>query len=187
MSALLTVGYGNREPEELLRLLLGNHCQYLIDVRSSPYSQFYAVYNKESLEAICKSAGFQYVFMGDQLGGRPQSGECYDAMGHVDYERLSQESYFKYGIKRLKTAIEKNLNVVLLCSELNPEHCHRCKLIGQALVKANIAVQHIDADGSIVPHDVVIGRILGGEQDLFGSYPQLTRSRGSYQKKDPHD
>ena len=184
MSVLLTIGYGNREPEELFRILVQNHCQYLVDVRSSPYSQFYPAYSKESLEVICKKDGIQYVFMGDQLGGRPRSQACYDEMGRVDYERLAKESYFQDGINRLKTAVDKDLHVVLLCSELNPEHCHRCKLIGEALVKVRIGVQHIDADGSVVPHDAVIRRILGGERDLFGTYHQLTKSRGSYTKKE---
>lgn len=41
---------------------------------------------------------------------------------------VKTKDFFKQGVERLKTAYNKEVNVVLMCSE-----CHRSKLIGRVL------------------------------------------------------
>ncbi|MEQ1748095.1 MAG: DUF488 domain-containing protein [Prosthecobacter sp.] len=183
----LTIGYGNRTIVEFLQILRNYDVSFLLDVRSSPYSRFSPAFNKATLEAACRSVGVRYLFVGDQLGGRPRSDSCYDSEGRVDYLKLAQEEYFREGISRLNTAVSKGISFALMCSELRPEECHRSKLIGEALKRLHIQIRHIDADGSLVDQSAVIDRITGGQDDLFGLNIAVSRSRGSYRTQQTND
>lgn len=187
MADAYSIGYGNRELGEFLELVAARRIRYLLDIRSSPYSRFSPDFNKEGLERACAAKGIKYVFVGEQLGGRPQTDSCYDEEGRVDYCRLAQEPYFLDGIQRLETAIAKDIDFVLMCSELRPEQCHRSKLIGKVLEEHGIRLRHIDADGSVVDQTSVIERITGGQKDLFGETPEVSKSRGSYRTIQSND
>ena len=80
----------------------------------------------------------------------------------------------------LETAISKGLDIVLMCSELRPEQCHRSKLIGRVLMDRGFMTSHIDADGKLVGQDNIVKRITGGQEDFFGASPDVVRSRGAY-------
>ena len=187
MTNAYSIGYGNRKIEELLDIVEAHGIRYLLDIRSSPYSRYSPEFNKEALERACVERAIKYVFVGDQLGGRPQTVRCYDAEGRVDYCKLATEPYFVEGIQRLKTAIAKDIDFVLMCSELRPEQCHRSKLIGKVLAERGIRLRHIDADGRLVEQATVIERITGGQLDLFGENPQVLRSRGIYRTIEIND
>ena len=64
-----TIGYGARTLDELLAALQAQRIEYLLDVRTSPYSKFKPEFGREALEAALKARGIRYVFMGDTLGG----------------------------------------------------------------------------------------------------------------------
>lgn len=49
------------------------------DVRSSPYSKYATQFDRESLLEALRAAGFQYVYLGSELGGRPRGDAYYDA------------------------------------------------------------------------------------------------------------
>src|SRR5215471_13500970 len=82
-----TIGYGARTVEQLIAALQANRIEYLIDVRSSPYSKFKPEFSREPLEAALKARGIRYVFMGDTLGGQPRDADCYTD-GKVDYDKV---------------------------------------------------------------------------------------------------
>ena len=84
---LYTIGYGNRKPNEFLTLLKNFGTEYLIDVRSQPYSKFNPQFNQHDLKFFLERNGIKYVFMGDSIGGRPKDTSCYDDEGKVDYEK----------------------------------------------------------------------------------------------------
>lgn len=183
---IFSIGYGDRSVGQTLDLLQRQGVKFLIDVRSSPYSKHHPDYNLETLERHCADCRIKYVFMGDLLGGRPQSGKCYDDQGRVNYTALEQEPYFKKGIERLKSAAKQGIEVALICSERRPEQCHRSKLIGRVLAGEDIPIKHIDFDGKLIDQEEVINRILAGQSELFGVPPEVTRSRGVY-RKDQND
>jgi uncharacterized protein (DUF488 family) len=187
MANAYSIGYGNRKIEELLEIVERWKIRYLLDIRSSPYSRYSPEFNKEALERACAENGIKYVFVGDQLGGRPQTDKCYDSEGRVDYCELAKEPYFVEGVRRLETAMTKDIDFVLMCSELRPEQCHRSKLIGKVLADHGIRLHHIDADGTLVEQTAVIERITGGQTDLFGEDPEVSRSRGSYRTIQSND
>lgn len=178
---LYTIGHGNRKSEDFLALLKEFHIEYLIDVRSQPYSKFNPQFNQGELKHFLERNGIKYVFMGDSVGGRPTDRTCYDEEGKVDYEAVKTKEFFLQGIERLKTAYDKDIIVVVMCSESKPCECHRSKLIGRVLSTDNIVLKHIDEKGKIKDQATVINELNKGlsELDLFGNPINVT-SRKSY-------
>lgn len=178
---LYTIGHGNRKPNEFLTLLKNFGIEYLIDVRSQPYSKFNPQFNQHDLKFFLERNGIKYVFMGDSIGGRPKDTSCYDDEGKVDYEIVKTKDFFIQGIDRLKTAYNKDINVVIMCSESKPCECHRSKLIGRVLSLENIVLKHIDEKGKLKDQTSVINELNKGlgEFDLFGN-PINATSRKAY-------
>lgn len=178
---LYTIGHGNRKSEDFLALLKEFGIEYLIDVRSQPYSKFNPQYNQNDLKFLLERNGIKYVFMGDNIGGRPKDTSCYDSEGKVDYEVVKTKDFFINGIQRLKTAYNKDINVVIMCSESKPCECHRSKLIGKVLNTENIILKHIDENGKVKDQATVINELNKGLSaiDLFGNPINVT-SRKAY-------
>jgi len=174
---LLTVGYGNRELDEVLALLCAHAVRYLIDVRSTPYSRFNPAFSRDHLATALERAGVHYVFMGDTLGGRPDDKACYDEAGHVDYLACRDHPAFKGGFERLRSAFEQDAGAAIFCSELRPENCHRTKLIAEAMAEMGVPVAHIDANGSLTSHSAVMERLHDAQISLLGGPSEATRSR----------
>lgn len=175
--SLLTVGYGNRELDDVLALLQTHGVRYLVDVRSTPYSRFNPAFSKVHLASAIEKAGIHYVFMGDTLGGRPDDESCYGEAGHVDYPACREHPDFKSGFERLRSAFEQDVGAAIFCSELRPEHCHRTKLIAEAMSEMGVPVEHIDADGSLRSHGTVMERLHDAQMSLLGGPSEATRSR----------
>ena len=170
---IYSIGYSNRTLEVFQSLLDKYQIQYLVDVRSSPYSKFNPDFNKVGLERYFKSGNIRYVFMGDQIGGLPQDGTCFTD-GKVDYDKCKLKESFVAGINRLVIAYEKCLRVAVMCSEGKPQDCHRSKLLGEMLRDRNIEMQHIDENGNLISQIEVISKIDYGQQALFEGTSSLT-------------
>lgn len=180
-----TIGYGNRSIEQFVETLKKYQIAFVIDVRSRPYSQFKPEFSKDQLEKTLKLSGVQYVFMGDTLGGRPDDEKCYTD-GKVDYKKLKNAAFYAQGISRLKTAWDKQLNVVLMCSEGKPQECHRAKLIGETLSEIGIEVLHIDETGNVKTQVDVISLITNGQLSLIGQPSVVSTSRKKYNPSKTH-
>jgi len=171
-SNIYTIGYGSRNIEDFISLIKLYKIDYLIDVRSTPYSKFNPKFNQTDLQFLLKQNKVTYVFMGDNLGGRPLDKSCYTDEGKVDYKKVETKDFYKIGICRVKTAYDKGLNIVLMCSEANPSHCHRSKLIGMTIMKeigCPSCLKHIDEHGKLKDQATVINEIGKGKSptDLF--------------------
>ena len=68
---IFTIGYGAREIDAFIAALQQQHIEFLIDVRSRPYSRYKPDFSRDALEGHLRRAGIRYVFLGDSLGGRP--------------------------------------------------------------------------------------------------------------------
>lgn len=156
MNILYTIGHGNRTAENFLARLRQYGIRYLVDVRSIPYSRFNPQFNRPTLQSFLEKNHIRYVFMGDELGGRPQDPGCYNAQGHINYVAVMEKDFFKKGIERLKTASEKNLPLVFMCSESDPVQCHRTRLIGTVLHAQGIPLLHINKKGEIQNQEAVM-------------------------------
>ena len=119
MSPIFTIGYGARSLQEFLNVLAANRIEYLLDVRTAPYSRYKPQFSKEALEAALKTHGIRYLYLGDSLGGRPNDPRCY-VDGKVDYSRGQSKPFYQAGIARLQAAFAQGRRVVLMCSEGKP-------------------------------------------------------------------
>ena len=170
MSSIYSIGHGNKPFELFLKELKSFNIKFLIDVRSRPYSKWNPQFNKHALQEELDKHDIKYVFMGDSLGGLPDDRSCYDPHGKVIYDKIKEKDSFKYGLKRLISANEKDILVAIMCSESNPLQCHRNKLIGAELLsKEKISTNHIVAENKIKSQEMIMGEITRGEgnADLF--------------------
>lgn len=141
-----TIGHSNHPVTHFLDLLKQHGIAVLADVRSQPYSQYTSQFNRQELSQAVRLAGIQYLFMGDQLGGRPEGAGFYDADGHVLYAKVAESESFRKGMTALVGEL-RNHRVALLCSEESPLVCHRHLLIGRVLAEEGFQVMHIRGDG----------------------------------------
>jgi len=177
---VLTLGYGSRTVEDVVRLLTEHGVHFVVDVRSIPWSRFRPEFSQDQLVPGLREYGIRYLFMGRELGGRPDDATCYDDEGHVDYRACAQRAEFQAGIARLRAACDAGHSIAIMCSEARPEDCHRTKLVGQALVGAGIDVQHVDQHGQLHSQDDVLDRLRSSQMNLLGGDERLLKSRGRY-------
>jgi uncharacterized protein (DUF488 family) len=173
---IYTIGYGSRTMDEFLSVLAANAIEYLIDIRSSPYSRFKPEFSRRELELRLKERGIRYLYLGDQLGGQPADRTCYVG-DKVVYQLLAEKPYYQEGIRRVRNAFERQLHVALMCSEGKPTSCHRSKLIGQTLVNLDVPVSHIDENGQLRSQAEVEAELTGGQLGLFEENTFTSRRR----------
>ncbi len=147
-ATLLTVGHSNHDLEHFLALLRTHEVQGIADVRSWPASRYTPWFDRQPLVDALERVGVQYVFLGRELGGRPDDERLYDAGGHVRYDAVASSGAFARGLERLRRKIEA-LRVAVLCAEENPAHCHRRLLVARVLFEEGTRVLHIRGDGRL--------------------------------------
>ena len=168
---IFTIGHSNHSLEDFLALLSKHHVTAVADVRSAPWSRFNPHFSRNALSAALKARGIRYVYLGRELGGRPDDPALYDEGGHVRYERVAQTSGFRDGIARVAGGAATH-RIALMCAEKEPLDCHRTHLVARALDAEGVEVVHILADGGIERHAETMGRLAADagrkpDGDLF--------------------
>src|SRR5262245_1827042 len=115
---MFSIGHSNHPIERFLQLLKQHGVEVLVDVRSMPYSRFSPQFSIHALRRSVSEAGCEYVFLGKELGGRPEGREFYDEEGRVLYGRRAEAPEFIAGIERLASDAEQR-RVAMMCSEEN--------------------------------------------------------------------
>src|SRR5712675_1166773 len=151
---VLTIGHSNHQVEHFLDLLKSHSVQVVADTRSYPYSEYATQFDQKPLKMALEADGIRYVFLGRELGGRPDGDEFYDNQGHVLYDRVAETELFQEGVLRLEKGI-REYKVAMLCAEENPAACHRRLLVGRVLLNHGIQVEHIRGDGRIQTEEEV--------------------------------
>ena len=159
---MFTVGHSNHSAEKFAVLLRRHGIEVLVDVRSRPYSRHAPQFNATGIEATLSGDGIRYLYLGRELGGRPEEDMFYDTEGRVDYALVGRSQPFLDGISRLEQEVRTRV-VALMCSEEDPTHCHRRLLVGRALEELGFTLRHIRGDGSIQ----IEGETDGGQPVLF--------------------
>ena len=165
-----TAGFSNLPLHSFLANLRAHGIQVLVDVRSKPYASYTPHYNKDQIEAAAKADGLRYLYLGQDLGGRPDNPGFYDDEGFVLYDRLAAQAGFQAGIQRLLDGLHKGYCMALTCGEDNPRHCHRRLLLGRVLREQGVAVAHILSDGSLISEAELLDeeRKIPRQLSLFG-------------------
>jgi uncharacterized protein (DUF488 family) len=180
--SIWTIGHSNHELDALLRLLRGAEIDVVVDVRSFPYSRFAPWFNQDELREGLRGAGFGYLFLGEQLGGRPASPSHYDADGHALYGLMAEEPGFQGAIDRLVSGAADH-RIALLCSEGKPHECHRRLLVGKVLVERGVSLRHILPDGDVEEEREVRLVPDGDQPALFADGAPVWRSTRSVSRK----
>ena len=93
MKQLYTVGHSTHELSDFIALLKKHNIDTIVDVRSTPYSQFASQYNREPLKDYLKDNKIHYIFMGDSLGARHTDSTLLfdegDGKGKVNFQKSS--------------------------------------------------------------------------------------------------
>lgn len=157
---LYTIGYaGFPNTQDFLNTLKNNGVQILIDVRSSPFSAYYAAYNKDVLSNLLKENGIYYFNFARQFGARQESIDFYKN-GRLDFETFSSSEQFLDGVRKVD---DSNAVVAFMCAEKKPSECHRTILVAKAFSDKGQEVTHLMPDGErMTQHDV--------EQELLEAY-----------------
>jgi uncharacterized protein (DUF488 family) len=139
------------------------------DVRSTPYSRFNPQFNRETLATELTNVGIAYVFLGKELGARPDDPTCFRD-NKVQYDSLAKTDLFKNGLERVKSGA-KDHRIALMCAEKDPLDCHRTVLVARRLVEQGLSLKHVLADGKIEDHEEALDRLLNmfslGSPDFF--------------------
>lgn len=141
-STLFTIGHSNLEMSDLLGILIRHEINLVCDIRSRPGSFRFPQFNREPLMTQLAAAKIIYQFFGDQFGGRPLDSRYYRPDGLVDYAARRNAPDFEEALDRLFGFLYTK-NVVLMCAEEDPLHCHRFLMVCPAVVHRGIAPAHL--------------------------------------------
>ncbi len=162
---LFTIGHSNLSLEEFVRLLKKHDITALADVRSHPYSRYLPHFNLAALKSALPNAGISYVFLGRELGARPDNPNCY-VQGKAMYENIAATELFSQGIDRVVKG-SQNYTIALMCAEKDPIDCHRTILVCNHLRQFDLDINHILRDGNLQSHQQLENRLL----DLYQLNP----------------
>lgn len=157
---LFTIGHSQHEISYFIELLRKYEINYILDVRSTPYSQFAAQYNKNSIKVMLNDVGINYVFMGKYFGARQEDDSLYAKEGYLDFQKTAQSTNFKAGVANVLKGIGAGNRIALMCTEKDPIECHRAILVGKAFWDIGVDVEHIMPDASLQSQDFLNERLM---------------------------
>jgi uncharacterized protein (DUF488 family) len=122
--------------------------------------------------------GIRYVFLGKELGGRPNGQHPTNLEDKMaTYRQIRATAEFNDGLARLKGGAAK-YTVAVMCSEEDPESCHRHLLVAPALEDLGFAISHLRGDGGclseaelMLKHSEKALRIMGRQLSLLPDDP----------------
>jgi len=143
-----TIGHSNHSIERFVKLLTMHNIEEIVDTRSHPFSKHAPQFDREQISALISRSDISYVYLGQQLGGRPSEREYYEEDGRLAIDLVWESWRFKQGITRLMSEIRKG-RIALLCAEENPVRCHRRRLITPVLIGQSVSVWHVRGDSTV--------------------------------------
>lgn len=173
-----SIGHSNHSMERLVELLRASGIEVVVDVRSQPHSRWNTQFNAGPVRVQIERAGIRYVFLGEELGGRPSDPGMYDDTGHVLYAEVARSERFLAGLERLTEGAGR-YRVAMMCSEEDPTDCHRRLLITRVLAERGVRVTHLRGDGTFIDEDELARRERPDQPTLFGGEERPWRSTRS--------
>lgn len=182
-AGLWSIGHSVHPLERFLGLLGRHGIEAVADVRTTPFSRFNPQFNRRAFERGLGEAGIRYLFMGVELGGRPDGDEFYDDEGHVLYGRMAEGPLFESGLAGLLDEAGRS-RVAMVCSEEDPAECHRFLLIARVLYGRGVEVAHIRKDGAVQRTEEV-RTFAAGSGPEWGQMPLEGSMAGSWRSVRP--
>jgi uncharacterized protein (DUF488 family) len=176
---ILTVGHSTHPSERFLRLLGAGRVEALADVRRYPSSRRLPQFNAAALEGSLAEAGVEYVWLGDQLGGRRRSrrsseNDAWRVEGFRGYADHMASAEFRTGLERLEE-LARGKRTAFMCAEGDWRRCHR-RLIADALLARGWEVEHLLRDGRRERHELPPFAVIKANRV---SYPAAQQGLGA--------
>ena len=168
---LFTVGHSNLDFLQFVKLLKDQSVDLLIDVRSQPRSGRFPQFSQPGFDKMIEDAGIRYLFLGEELGGRPEDADAYRQDGRVDYQARRKSYAFQRGVERVLNELQ-HASCALLCAEEDPLECHRFLMICPELVRMRIRPLHIRKGSKIDTQEEAENHLL--EANGFGAFVGAT-------------
>jgi uncharacterized protein (DUF488 family) len=166
---VMTIGHSTRTIDEFIHLLKLHEVTLVIDIRTIPRSRHNPQFNKETLPALLKAVGINYIHMIELGGLRHTSPDsCNTAWrntsfrGYADYMQTPQ---FQNAIEKLIQFAYKD-RIALMCAETVPWRCHR-SLIEDALVIRGITCEDIISPTSHHSHTLTSFAEVNGTRIIY--------------------
>jgi len=156
---LYTIGHSVLEMGAFAKLLKDYGVELVADVRSVPQSARLPHFSQPVLEKLLAAENISYLFLGEELGGRPDDSDAYRPNGVVDYAARRKSYAFQSGVERLLKELEDG-PLAMMCAEEDPLECHRFMMVCPELVKLGIDPVHIRKGGQIETQAAAEDRLL---------------------------
>jgi len=163
---IYTIGHSTHTAEGFLKLLSAHSIEVLVDVRSRPYSRYNPQFNRDALKNLLEEAGMRYLFLGRELGGKPQDLDR-PLADELVWDYVRSRPVFREGLTRVLEEAGQ-ARVCIMCAEADPARCHRGQLLTPELITLGAQVRHILADGALLDHrDLAMPAKIPSQKRLF--------------------
>jgi uncharacterized protein (DUF488 family) len=159
LKPVFTIGHSNFDLGVFLGMLHDQRVELLMDVRSVPQSGRFQQFSQPGLQAAVEENGIAYLFLGEELGGRPDDPDAYGRDGVVDYRRRRQSYAFRAGVERVLAEAGSH-TLALMCAEEDPLECHRFLMICPELVAQGVCPLHIRKGSRLETQEEAENRLL---------------------------
>jgi len=156
---LFTIGHSILDFENFAALLKDHAVQLVADVRSTPQSGRLPHFSQPAFEKLLEAEQLEYLFLGEELGGRPDDAGAYRPDGLVDYGVRRKSYAFQAGLERLQNEL-RGRSVAMMCAEEDPLECHRFLMVCPELIKLGIVPLHIRKGSQIETQEAAENRLL---------------------------
>ena len=159
LKPLFTLGHSILEFGNFAALLKDHGVELVVDVRSTPQSARLPHFSQPAFEKLLHAEQFAYLFLGEELGGRPDDADAYRPDGLVNYEARRKSYAFQAGLDRLGKEGEGR-SVAMMCAEEDPLECHRFLMVCPELTRRGIIPLHIRKGSRIETQEAAENRLL---------------------------
>lgn len=171
MKTVYTIGYSGFSIDDFVATLKKHNISLVVDVRSSPFSNYFPEYNKDALEIHLKTHGIYYRNYAVEFGARQSDRKYYCKEGYLDFELFSKSEQFLQGIRKLCNSMTKNYTFALMCAEKDPISCHRTILVARAFFERGYNVVHLLTNGNTITQQEINTRLI---EKFFPNRDQMT-------------
>jgi uncharacterized protein (DUF488 family) len=158
---IYTIGHSIHDLSTFFSILNRYNIQQIIDIRRSPRSTHNPHFNIDRLKDEClATTSFKYSFQGDILGGRRRRRK---SLGNLNNGLTDSESHaYADHMQRIEfhqivndlVLSSSSSSLVLMCSENDPEQCHRSLLADYLSLVHHIEIIHILFNGETCKHQL---------------------------------
>lgn len=178
MQELFTIGCSTHSIDSFLKLLQKFNIRVVADVRSVPFSKFTPQFNADMLEKALYKNKIYYLNFSKEFGARRSELEAYTD-NQVDFDKVKSLPLFKSGVLRIQEGLSKGFRIALMCTEKDPEDCHRFSLVAKGIYeRANIDAKHILFDGNLITTKEIENKLITEynlEPDLFETFDPVAQ------------